>query len=536
VKNKIGFFLSALLLFLIPSSFAQDPIEIIDLKEVITTEMRGMEGQVFDPQICPSDPDLVSFQRRVKQSQELYIFDLLSGKLEKVTSQEKEKEEEGYQEESQGLPGEGVDWQLDWRPVLDERKRQWYVFVGDGGRDNLDLYLGVVGEETKIQLTDDGYNKFVDGQPKWSPDGKHIVFVSQRTGNGDIYLVKHVDRIIEKGAEPKPPQQCTTNPELDFYPVWNPDPTSGYIAYTAVNKAPVTERRYLSVNLLDLYSEKSIVVTTEGTKEFDYTRPSWDPLTGSYLSYFVSDTLMETGRIDMKGGGITQEASAKIGISKLELDDNLILKHKTIRGESPYLAFDVMPDDYSGPLWLSGSQFLMFVKSKLEEFNPIFVANQRYWSKNLGRFTYRVTQDYKMPVDLSIEKDKIVYACQEGKEYKIVMGTLSGIDFQLIRHPEYALSRLGPHEDWMKDKAYEPPTMEKVGLLKWLTKPIVGNNPLVFLNRRITAMVTVAGVATYLLWPEEKVTPPPPPDHTWDPPDWPQTKMIGFRITFGGGR
>ena len=535
MKDKMTFSLVGLVLLLTSSAFAQDPIEIKDPKEIITTEMRGMEGQIFDPQICPSDPYLISFQRRIKQSQELYIFDILSGKLEKVTSQEKDEKKEEYEEELSGLPAEGVDWQLDWRPVLDERKRQWYVFVGDGGRDNLDLYLRVAGEDTKIQLTEDGYNKFVDGQPKWSPDGKHIVFVSQRTGNGDIYLVKHVDRIIEKGIEPKPPKQLTTNPELDFYPVWNPDPTSGYIAYTAVNKDPLTERRYLSVNLLDVYSEEPVVVTTEGTKEFDYTRPSWDPTTGSYLSYFVSEKLMETGRIDMKGGGITQEQSAKIGISKLELDENMILKHKTIRGESPYLAFEVMPDDYSGPLWLSGSQFLMFVKSKLEQFNPIFVANQRYWSKNLGRFTYRVSQSYKMPVDLSIEKDKIVYACQEGKEYKIVTGTLAGIDFHLFEHPEYALGRPALHEDWMKDKPYEPLPAEKGGVLKWLKKPIVGDNPLVFLNRRITFIGLGVGGGGYWLYKElTKEDKREEPDHTWEPPEWPQTKRIYFEISFGG--
>jgi hypothetical protein len=536
VKNKTRFSFLWLLLFLTLPAFGQDPIEIEDLKEVITTESKGMEGQVFDPQICPSDHDLISFQRRTKQSQELYILDLLSGKLEQVTSRPKEVKKEKYEEEFSAPPAEGVDWQLDWRPVLDSRKRQWYVFVGDGGMDNLDLYLGVVGEDTKIKLTEDGYNKFVDGQPKWSPDGKYIVFVSQRTGNGDIYLIEDVDKIIEEKAQPKPPTQWTTNPELDFYPVWNPDSTSGYVAYTAVNKDPVTERRYLSINVFDVYLLASIQVT-EASQEFDYTRPSWDPSTGSYLSYFVSEKLMETGIIDMKGGGITQEQSARIGISQLELDQKMKLKYKMIRGESPYLAFDVLPDDYSGPFWLTGSQFIMFVKNKLEEFNPIYVANQKYWAKNLGRFTFRVDQRHKMPADLSIEKDKIVYACQDGKEYKIIRGTISGMDFQRTEYPQYALSRPDLYKlvQEGKVKPGEVPTVEAESPFKWFLKPIVGDNPLIVLNRRITPIVLAAGVATYLLWPEEERRQDHEEDHTWDPPEWPETKMIGFRISFGGG-
>jgi len=529
VKNGIVFFLLGLLFLLAFPASGQDPIEIRDIRAIISTEMKGMEGQVFDPQICPSDPDLVAFQRQIKDTQELYIVDLLSGKLEKVTSRREEEKKEDYREESPGGYLQGVDWQLDWRPVLDSRQRQWYVFVGDGGVDNFDLYLGVAGEDTRIQLTDDGYNKFVDAQPKWSPDGKHIVFISQRTGNGDMYLIKHVDRIIEENAEPKPPEQLTTNPELDFYPVWNPEPTSGYIAYSAINKDPLTERRYLSTNLLDLYFRLNIEVTAP-SQEFDYTRPSWDPFTGSFLSYYVSERLMETARIDMKKGGITREQSAKIGVSKIELDENMNVKPKEVRGENPYIAFNVLPDDYSGPTWLSGSQFIMFVRSKLEQFNPIYVANQEYWSKNLGGFTYKVDQRFKLPVDLSIRGDKVVYSCQEGKEYKIVMGTLAGTDFQVFEHPMYALARPDLHEQFMQDKVVELPGGEPPGIIKWLSRPLVGDNPLLFLNRRYTPIAAGMGVVLYLiLKPEEPI--PDGIDH-WNPPDWPQSKKIGFRIKF----
>lgn len=530
MKNQMVFFLLGVLFVLTLPASGQDPIEIRDIRAIISTEMKGMEGQVVEPQICPSDPDLVSFQRHIKDTQELYIVDLLSGKLEKVTSRPVAEEEGEFREESPGGYLQGVDWQLDWRPVLDSRQRQWYVFVGDGGVENFDLYLGVVGEDTKVQLTDDGYNKFVDIHPKWSPDGKHIVFSSQRTGNGDIYLIMNVDSIIEEEVKPKPPQQLTTNPETDFYPVWNPDPTSGVIAYTSVNKDPMTEKRNLTVNLFDVFlDEEAIPLSTAAAKDLDCTRPSWDPFTGSHVSYFMSEKLMETSRIDMRQGGIVREQSARIGISRVELDEALALKSSAIRGEREYIASEVQPDEYSGPLWLSGSQFVMYVRSKMEQFNPVYVANREYWSKSVGEFTYKVDQRFKMPVDLSVEKNRIVYSCQEGKEYMIVMGSLSGMDFQLFEHPVYALSRPELYEKWQKGEPVGERGVIKEGPWQWLKKPIVGDNPLMFINRRITVAVAALGVAAYVLWPEEDKPPPPDP---WIPPGWPQTKRVAFRLAF----
>jgi len=520
-----------LLLFWALPAFGQDrPIEILDVRAIISTEMRGMEGQLCEPYICPSDTSYVSFQRLVKNSEELYILDLISGKSSRVTSRQKEGKKEQYREEFSGIYEEGVDFQLDWRPVLDKDRNQWYVFVGDGGVKNYDLYLGVIGKEKKIKLTEDDRN-YVDVQPKWSPDGKQIVFVSSRSGNGDLYLIENIDKVIEQQEPPSKPIQLTTNSGLDIYPVWNPDPTAGYIAYTAESEDTRTERKY-SINLLDLYLQfTTIPVITTPTPGFDYTRPSWDPATGSYLSYFVAENLKTKGGIDIKGG-IAEDQTAKIGLSQLSLGDKLELKIGMIEGENRYIAGEVIPPGYSGPLWLPGSRYIMFVKSKLEQFNPIYVANLKDWQSTYrSKFSYKVDQEHQMPVDLSIEKGKIVYACQDGKEYKIVMGMLDGWDFDLSEseHPLYALSRPELYQQYAEGRAKwgQNPTIEAESPLKWFLKPIIGNNPLFVLNRRITPFIVGAGVAAYLLWPEKN-----PPHIDWTPPAWP--KKISFKISFGG--
>jgi dipeptidyl aminopeptidase/acylaminoacyl peptidase len=52
------------------------------------------------------------------------------------------------------------------------------------------------------------------GSPRWSPDGKQIVFDSLASGNSDIWMV---------GSEGGPPKQLTTEPSKDARPSFSRD-------------------------------------------------------------------------------------------------------------------------------------------------------------------------------------------------------------------------------------------------------------------------------------------------------------------------
>jgi uncharacterized repeat protein (TIGR01451 family) len=73
-------------------------------------------------------------------------------------------------------------------------------------------------------LTD---NAFIDFDPSWSPDSKHIVFASTRTGGRDIYRMSAA--LGER--DPTNLVQLTTHPGVDSNPAWSSD--GKWIAFTS---------------------------------------------------------------------------------------------------------------------------------------------------------------------------------------------------------------------------------------------------------------------------------------------------------------
>lgn len=79
--------------------------------------------------------------------------------------------------------------------------------------------------------------------PQWSPDGKYISYVSDATGEYEIYIVENAD-----GAQPK--QVTKGSARWKYQPMWSPD--SRYLLFFD---------RSLKLQLLDIGSEEIKVVT-----------------------------------------------------------------------------------------------------------------------------------------------------------------------------------------------------------------------------------------------------------------------------------
>ena len=83
-----------------------------------------------------------------------------------------------------------------------------YMSERDGNRD---LYIMDLEGKDVTRLTEEPQH---DYEPAWSPDGSQIVFTSRRTGNSELFLMD-VDgsNVI----------QLTEDPGLDWRPAWSPD-------------------------------------------------------------------------------------------------------------------------------------------------------------------------------------------------------------------------------------------------------------------------------------------------------------------------
>jgi len=88
---------------------------------------------------------------------------------------------------------------------------EWLTFAQIDKQENIFV---VKQDGTGLrQLTDDIYK---DREPRWSPDGKRIVFYSDRTGKWEVWMIN---------ADGSGLKQITYAQERAVYPVWAPDGT-----------------------------------------------------------------------------------------------------------------------------------------------------------------------------------------------------------------------------------------------------------------------------------------------------------------------
>ena len=135
--------------------------------------------------------------------------------------------------------------------------------AAQGSDGHLELFLYDLVRLTKTQFT---FSKSRDDDPVWSPDGKTIVFDSQRSGRVDLYM---------KPADGSRPEELLYHDDIDKYPTsWSSD--GKYVAYEGTDGAK------LDVWVLPMFGER---------KPFKYLQSSGNTRTprispdGKWLAY-----------------------------------------------------------------------------------------------------------------------------------------------------------------------------------------------------------------------------------------------------------
>ena len=160
------------------------------------------------------------------------------------------------------------DWSPSWSP---DGKRIALVSDRDGhvhvipGRPTSEIYVMDADGGNQQNLTN---NPTDDRDPSWSPDGKQIVFQSDRD-EGD-----HNIEIYVMDADGSNQQNLTNNPTEDYNPSWSPD--GKRIVFSArrdghfENKFGLTEEIYV----MDVNGGNQQRLTENRKNDWD---PSWSP-------------------------------------------------------------------------------------------------------------------------------------------------------------------------------------------------------------------------------------------------------------------
>ncbi len=140
-----------------------------------------------------ADSDQIAYVTDVDGHSDVYVTSLEPGSPVRITS--------GYTEEFLG----------DWSP-----DGEWLVFSRRGGEESRGLWLRNPSGVNLFRLTSND-----DLNPVWSPDGDAIAFIRNLEGNRDIYLL--LPEGDDDWREAVTVEPLITSPEADHSPSWAPD-------------------------------------------------------------------------------------------------------------------------------------------------------------------------------------------------------------------------------------------------------------------------------------------------------------------------
>ena len=283
--------------------------------------------------------------------------------------------------------------------MVDVEAQAQIAFVSE--RDgNFEIYMMDADGKNQRRLTN---NDFPDTNPSWSPDGKRIIFVSERNKNiaaeegpvmigGGIIIgdMRKRPQIYVMDADGKNQHRLSNEFFAEWHPSWSPD--GKRIVFTSSGAMDVAGGHW-RIYVMDADGGNKQNLSNEG--EDDYY-PSWSP-DGKRIA-FVS---IRDGR-----GNLDIYVMDADGSNQQRLTEN--------------------PDHEWEPSWSPDGERIAFTSSKLPDFMP---ANSDIYVIDAdGKNQRRLTKNTSRNTDPSWSPDgkRIVFVSNRDRNYEIYVMNADG--------------------------------------------------------------------------------------------------------------
>ena len=357
---------------------------------VSTLHAQSAPGRVFAPRANVANPNLVAYERLDGDRREIHFMIAESGRESSLARKAPVANSDVIT--LPGLGGEerltSYSGDLDWRPVVDGN-RYWFAYIASEEK-GVGLFVqsidrnGVVASAEPLRVPGATGAR----SPRWSPDGRHLSFVSD---SGVLFIVPEIDASLRAGSATRMrPARIATGKGAVLFPEWSPLGNS--IAYQIARQEGGTRRFGLEVIQVDARSgavSATPVVVAESNDGDNKFRPSWSPKDGRYLAFYV----------DRPGTGRADDQLLDIGVVELQSDPNTkrIFRSEAKAGRSRRVAEGVIASATRGPAWTrvaggSGPELsIVYVQKDEARNNPVVVASVESWIAMRARQEYSAT-------------------------------------------------------------------------------------------------------------------------------------------------
>ena len=191
------------------------------------------------------------------------------------------------------------------KPIVIDRYQFKQDFVGLLSDKRKHLYVFDVASRKATQLTEGSHDEHL---PAWSPDGRHIAYVTKRGPDPDRHLNSDIYVIEPRAGAPE--TQVTrfpgadSDPDWESRPAWSPD--SKRIAYLQSGEDKWIYYKPWSLAVIDVASGE--VMRPAGV-ELNHTKPVFTPDGRSVIALVEESRVTHVSRIDLATGEVTSLTS-----------------------------------------------------------------------------------------------------------------------------------------------------------------------------------------------------------------------------------